>query len=135
MKIAGKKTAAPVWSSRPQSRRAKPSLYVPSVDRAHPAHHHRSANCANCSPKRCAGGTSKQQRVTGVACNPHPAFVRFSLLSNLSDQVEDDFLNQTNRRSPKKMLERATGIEPVTSSLGSWHSTAELRPLSTDRSR
>ena len=26
-------------------------------------------------------------------------------------------------------LERATGIEPVTSSLGSWHSTAELRPL------
>ena len=26
------------------------------------------------------------------------------------------------------MLERATGIEPVTSSLGSWHSTAELRP-------
>ncbi len=28
-----------------------------------------------------------------------------------------------------KKLERATGIEPVTSSLGSWHSTAELRPL------
>jgi hypothetical protein len=28
-------------------------------------------------------------------------------------------------------LERATGIEPVTSSLGSWHSTAELRPLRT----
>ena len=28
-----------------------------------------------------------------------------------------------------KDLERATGIEPVTSSLGSWHSTAELRPL------
>jgi len=27
-------------------------------------------------------------------------------------------------------MERATGIEPVTSSLGSWHSTAELRPLS-----
>lgn len=27
-----------------------------------------------------------------------------------------------------KSLERATGIEPVTSSLGSWHSTAELRP-------
>src|SRR5579862_4898912 len=26
-------------------------------------------------------------------------------------------------------MERATGIEPVTSSLGSWHSTAELRPL------
>ena len=29
-----------------------------------------------------------------------------------------------------KILERATGIEPATSSLGSWHSTAELRPLS-----
>jgi hypothetical protein len=28
-----------------------------------------------------------------------------------------------------EILERATGIEPVTSSLGSWHSTAELRPL------
>ena len=27
------------------------------------------------------------------------------------------------------ILERATGIEPATSSLGSWHSTAELRPL------
>ena len=38
------------------------------------------------------------------------------------------------RANPKslifKNLERATGIEPVTSSLGSWHSTAELRPLS-----
>jgi hypothetical protein len=27
------------------------------------------------------------------------------------------------------LLERATRIELVTSSLGSWHSTAELRPL------
>ena len=26
-------------------------------------------------------------------------------------------------------MERATGVEPATSSLGSWHSTAELRPL------
>jgi hypothetical protein len=26
-------------------------------------------------------------------------------------------------------LERATGVEPATSSLGSWHSTTELRPL------
>ena len=26
--------------------------------------------------------------------------------------------------------ERETGIEPATSSLGSWHSTAELLPLS-----
>src|SRR5208282_2275713 len=26
-------------------------------------------------------------------------------------------------------VERATGVEPATSSLGSWHSTAELRPL------
>jgi hypothetical protein len=25
-------------------------------------------------------------------------------------------------------MERATGVEPVTSSLGSWHSTTELRP-------
>src|SRR5215467_11923797 len=33
------------------------------------------------------------------------------------------------------ILERATGIEPVTSSLGSWHSTAELRPLRYRRRR
>src|SRR5262249_60871172 len=35
----------------------------------------------------------------------------------------------------RKILERATGIEPVTSSLGSWHSTAELRPLRYRRRR
>ena len=29
----------------------------------------------------------------------------------------------------EEKLERAAGIEPTTSSLGSWHSTAELRPL------
>jgi len=28
-------------------------------------------------------------------------------------------------------MERETGIEPVTSSLGSWRSTAELLPLTT----
>jgi hypothetical protein len=26
-------------------------------------------------------------------------------------------------------MERTMGLEPTTSSLGSWHSTAELRPL------
>ena len=29
-------------------------------------------------------------------------------------------------------LERETGLEPVTSSLGSWHSTTELLPLGFD---
>ena len=29
-----------------------------------------------------------------------------------------------------KRLERETGLEPATSSLGSWHSTTELLPLS-----
>src|SRR6185436_20317321 len=29
---------------------------------------------------------------------------------------------------PPVRMERATGIEPATSSLGSWHSAAELRP-------
>ena len=29
-------------------------------------------------------------------------------------------------------MERETGLEPATSSLGSWHSTAELLPLSSD---
>jgi hypothetical protein len=31
-------------------------------------------------------------------------------------------------------MERETGIEPATSSLGSWHSTAELLPLTRARS-
>ena len=43
-----------------------------------------------------------------------------------------------NRIKPEKMnssqvienMERETGIEPATSSLGSWHSTAELLPRS-----
>src|SRR5262249_24975829 len=30
--------------------------------------------------------------------------------------------------TPGSAMERATGIEPATSSLGSWHSAAELRP-------
>ena len=32
-------------------------------------------------------------------------------------------------------MKRATGLEPVTSSLGSWHSTAELRPRNATRRR
>jgi hypothetical protein len=31
-------------------------------------------------------------------------------------------------RAPGGWSERATGLEPATSSLGSWHSTTELRP-------
>ena len=34
-----------------------------------------------------------------------------------------------------KRMERETGIEPATSSLGSWHSTAELLPLASTYSR
>ena len=42
---------------------------------------------------------------------------------------------RTRRRSKEnvseaKRMERETGIEPATSSLGSWRSTAELLPLS-----
>ena len=33
------------------------------------------------------------------------------------------------RNSSFIIMERATGLEPATSSLGSWHSTTELRPL------
>ncbi len=38
-------------------------------------------------------------------------------------------------KAPKllKGLERETGLEPVTSSLGSWHSTTELLPPDTPR--
>src|SRR6266851_10001627 len=32
------------------------------------------------------------------------------------------------RRNPPRRLERPTGFEPATSSLGSWHSATELRP-------
>ena len=31
------------------------------------------------------------------------------------------------------ILERETGLEPATSSLGSWHSTTELLPLANHR--
>jgi hypothetical protein len=34
------------------------------------------------------------------------------------------------KHTERESVERATRIELVTSSLGSWHSTAELRPLS-----
>ena len=34
-----------------------------------------------------------------------------------------------NRSKLLEKMERETGIEPATSSLGSWHSTAELLPL------
>ena len=34
----------------------------------------------------------------------------------------------TQVRDQRKEKERATGVEPATSSLGSWHSTTELRP-------
>ena len=33
----------------------------------------------------------------------------------------------------KKVMERETGLEPATSSLGSWHSTTELLPLNSHR--
>src|SRR5689334_4489484 len=35
-------------------------------------------------------------------------------------------------RKSFRMLERERGLEPLTSSLGSWHSTTELLPLSGD---
>src|SRR5437867_5590295 len=31
-------------------------------------------------------------------------------------------------RNPRREMERPTGFEPATSSLGSWHSATELRP-------
>ena len=38
-------------------------------------------------------------------------------------------VGQRRLRIWSKNMERGTGIEPATSSLGSWHSTAELPPL------
>ena len=40
---------------------------------------------------------------------------------------QEGWVGQDGERS----AERATGLEPATSSLGSWHSTTELRPLGT----
>ena len=37
-----------------------------------------------------------------------------------------------NARIGAKKMERETGVEPATSSLGSWHSTTELLPLVTN---
>ena len=39
-----------------------------------------------------------------------------------------------NEKAGDEKLERETGIEPATSSLGSWRSTAELLPLTPTRS-
>ena len=36
-------------------------------------------------------------------------------------------------KTAENKLERETGLEPATSSLGSWHSTTELLPLNFDR--
>src|SRR5258707_13291272 len=38
-------------------------------------------------------------------------------------------------RESESGMERETGIEPVTSSLGSWRSTAELLPLAENQSK
>ena len=38
------------------------------------------------------------------------------------------FARETGNYSRKAEMERETGIEPATSSLGSWRSTAELLP-------
>jgi hypothetical protein len=40
-----------------------------------------------------------------------------------------DSVSENNNQLILSNLERATGVEPATSSLGSWHSTTELRPL------
>ncbi len=40
-----------------------------------------------------------------------------------------------DHNSTDKMMERETGIEPATSSLGSWRSTAELLPLTNKAQR
>src|SRR5262245_1243198 len=45
--------------------------------------------------------------------------------------VKDATVAHRKRKPPiisGVLRERATGVEPATSSLGSWHSTAELRP-------
>ena len=46
-------------------------------------------------------------------------------ITNAEDDVLDD---KKTVRIRLVQPERATGVEPATSSLGSWHSTAELRP-------
>ncbi len=51
-----------------------------------------------------------------------------------ADQLEPKWSHfekpsEENDRNLLTTLERETGIEPATSSLGSWHSTAELLPL------
>src|SRR5262249_49358017 len=48
--------------------------------------------------------------------------LRLGFTSLVSRQREKDSLRRALTR------ERATGVEPATSSLGSWHSTTELRP-------
>src|SRR5262245_25092840 len=44
------------------------------------------------------------------------------------EPAEERWQPATKVRDQRKEKERATGVEPATSSLGSWHSTTELRP-------
>ena len=46
----------------------------------------------------------------------------------------DAYLKETIKYLiPNSLMERETGIEPATSSLGSWRSTAELLPLAENK--
>ena len=53
-----------------------------------------------------------------------------------ADAEEEGFVRGVNvvQKSAELLkMERETGVEPATSSLGSWHSTTELLPLAFNR--
>jgi hypothetical protein len=58
-----------------------------------------------------------------VAASPRPCSARLN-----AENVVPSYISTNSK--PFRILERETGVEPATSSLGSWHSTTELLPPS-----
>jgi hypothetical protein len=70
---------------------------------------------------RAAGGSAAAARVGGVVCY----WERYCERGCIGHENARRNRSHVRRGASR---ERATGLEPATSSLGSWHSTTELRP-------
>src|SRR5262245_45279339 len=74
------------------------------------------------------------ERLTLTRVGLETTFSKSILLTPCSSKVGNNFIVPEKLvvrhywRAISSSQERATGFEPATSSLGSWHSTAELRP-------
>jgi hypothetical protein len=101
------------------------------------AEHHLAAvgRTASCSPGAMVGHMSPAMVRYYTHISAQAARQAVEMLEKVrgSAQFVDVFVDASLGQQEKaaKSMERETGIEPVTSSLGSWRSTAELLPLNT----